>query len=216
MDFDEFCAAALSVHQLEALDGWEQHARCAYEIFEEYGNRKIMIEELASVYSQFEMSSLSITTEWELTSDLTWFSFPLFQEFGISPCVPVHAVLNDWIRHTDGKLSFRGYMKLLHGVPPRSLAKVVWYFGFIQNSTLIASFVWMSFSRIGVSWQSSENCIYLCTIEKPNAWSCVGGSCIYLFIIQCIHKYVYTLLCICLCSFKIYGDDISISLRSAK
>ncbi|GAB4853258.1 hypothetical protein Ancab_017444 [Ancistrocladus abbreviatus] len=29
MDFEEFCAAALSVHQLEALDRWEQHARCA-------------------------------------------------------------------------------------------------------------------------------------------------------------------------------------------
>lgn len=49
MDFEEFCAATLSVHQLEALDGWEQHARCAYEIFEKEGNRAIMIEELASV-----------------------------------------------------------------------------------------------------------------------------------------------------------------------
>jgi kinase len=49
MDFDEFCTAALSVHQLEALDRWEQHARCAYEIFEKDGNRAIMIEELASV-----------------------------------------------------------------------------------------------------------------------------------------------------------------------
>ncbi|XLR43107.1 hypothetical protein S83_027767, partial [Arachis hypogaea] len=26
MDFDEFCAATLSVHQLEAVDQWEQHA----------------------------------------------------------------------------------------------------------------------------------------------------------------------------------------------
>lgn len=49
MDFEEFCAAALSVHQLEALDRWEQHARCAYELFEKDGNRAIMIEELASV-----------------------------------------------------------------------------------------------------------------------------------------------------------------------
>ncbi|XP_052193107.1 CDPK-related kinase 5 isoform X2 [Diospyros lotus] len=48
MDFEEFCAAALSVHQLEALDQWEQHARCAYEIFEKNGNRAIVIEELAS------------------------------------------------------------------------------------------------------------------------------------------------------------------------
>jgi len=49
MDFEEFCAAALSVHQLEALDRWEQHARCAYELFEKDGNRAIVIEELASV-----------------------------------------------------------------------------------------------------------------------------------------------------------------------
>ncbi|KAI4327477.1 hypothetical protein L6164_019932 [Bauhinia variegata] len=92
MDFDEFCAAALSVHQLEALDRWEQHARCAYELFEKDGNRAIVIEELAS-------------------------------ELGLGPSVPVHAVLHDWIRHTDGKLSFLGFVKLLHG-PSRSLARI--------------------------------------------------------------------------------------------
>lgn len=93
MDFEEFCAAATSVYQLEALDRWEQHARCAYELFEKDGNRTIMIEELAS-------------------------------ELGLSPTVPVHAVLHDWIRHTDGKLSFLGFVKLLHGISSRSLAKV--------------------------------------------------------------------------------------------
>ncbi|CAN4079629.1 unnamed protein product [Withania somnifera] len=93
MDFEEFCAAALSVHQLEALDRWEQHARCAYEIFEKEGNRAIMIEELAS-------------------------------ELGLSPSVPVHAVLHDWLRHTDGKLSFLGFAKLLHGVSSHSITKV--------------------------------------------------------------------------------------------
>ncbi|KAK6798452.1 hypothetical protein RDI58_006155 [Solanum bulbocastanum] len=93
MDFEEFCAAALSVHQLEAFDRWEQHARCAYEIFEKEGNRAIMIEELAS-------------------------------ELGLSPSVPVHAVLHDWLRHTDGKLSFLGFAKLLHGVSSRSITKV--------------------------------------------------------------------------------------------
>lgn len=92
MDFEEFCAAALSVHQLEALDRWEQHARCAYELFDKDGNRAIMIEELAS-------------------------------ELGLGPSVPVHAVLHDWIRHTDGKLSFLGFVKLLHGVSSRALAK---------------------------------------------------------------------------------------------
>lgn len=49
MDFEEFCAATVSVHQLEVLDRWEQHARCAYELFEKEGNRAIVIDELASV-----------------------------------------------------------------------------------------------------------------------------------------------------------------------
>ncbi|KAM7516563.1 hypothetical protein LguiA_006146 [Lonicera macranthoides] len=93
MDFEEFCGATLSVYQLEASEQWEQHARCAYELFEKDGNRAIVIEELAS-------------------------------ELGLSPSVPVHAVLHDWIRHTDGKLSFLGFVKLLHGVSSRSLAKV--------------------------------------------------------------------------------------------
>ncbi|KAG8497933.1 hypothetical protein CXB51_007259 [Gossypium anomalum] len=92
MDFEEFCAAALSVHQLEAFDHWEQHARCAYELFEKDGNRAIVIEELAS-------------------------------ELGLGPSIPVHAVLNDWIRHTDGKLSFLGFVKLLRGPSSRAVAK---------------------------------------------------------------------------------------------
>lgn len=45
------------------------------------------------------------------------------QELGLGPSVPVHAVLHDWIRHTDGKLSFLGFVKLLHGVSSRTLAK---------------------------------------------------------------------------------------------
>lgn len=53
LDFEEFCAAAISVHQLEGMDSWEQHARRAYELFEKDGNRPIMIEELASVCSPF-------------------------------------------------------------------------------------------------------------------------------------------------------------------
>ncbi|KAL2897452.1 CDPK-related kinase 5 [Bienertia sinuspersici] len=34
MDFEEFCAAILSAYQLEALERWDQHARCANELFE--------------------------------------------------------------------------------------------------------------------------------------------------------------------------------------
>lgn len=58
MDFDEFCAATLSIHQLEGLDRWEQHARCAYELFEKDGNRAIVIEELASVRASDSLSSV--------------------------------------------------------------------------------------------------------------------------------------------------------------
>ncbi|KAL3534698.1 hypothetical protein ACH5RR_003159 [Cinchona calisaya] len=92
MDFEEFCAAGISVHQLEGMESWEQHARRAYELFEKDGNRPIMIEELAS-------------------------------ELGLSPSVPVHVVLQDWIRHADGKLSFLGFVRLLHGVSSRTFQK---------------------------------------------------------------------------------------------
>ncbi|EYU20808.1 hypothetical protein ABFS82_11G014300 [Erythranthe guttata] len=92
LDFEEYCAAAISVHQLEGSEGWEQHARNAYELFEKNGNRPIMIEELAS-------------------------------ELGLSPSVPVHVVLQDWIRHSDGKLSFLGFVRLLHGVSARTFQK---------------------------------------------------------------------------------------------
>ncbi|KAK3017328.1 hypothetical protein RJ639_005481, partial [Escallonia herrerae] len=92
LDFEEFCAAAISVHQLEGMEGWEQHARRAYELFEKDGNRPIMIEELAS-------------------------------ELGLSPSVPIHVVLQDWIRHSDGKLSFLGFVRLLHGISSRAFQK---------------------------------------------------------------------------------------------
>ncbi|XP_061364785.1 CDPK-related kinase 7-like [Gastrolobium bilobum] len=92
LDFEEFCAAAISVHQLEGMESWEQHARRAYDVFEKDGNRPIMIEELAS-------------------------------ELGLSPSVPIHLVLQDWIRHSDGKLSFLGFVRLLHGVSSRVVQK---------------------------------------------------------------------------------------------
>ncbi|XP_027349860.1 CDPK-related kinase 3 isoform X1 [Abrus precatorius] len=47
MDFEEFCAAATSTYQLEALDRWEDIANTAFEHFEREGNRVISIEELA-------------------------------------------------------------------------------------------------------------------------------------------------------------------------
>ncbi|CAN8308011.1 unnamed protein product [Cochlearia groenlandica] len=92
LDFEQFCASALSVHQLEAMGMWKQHARRAYELFEKDGNRPIMIDELAS-------------------------------ELGLGPSIPVHVVLKDWIRHSDEKLSFLGFVRLLHGVSSRTLQK---------------------------------------------------------------------------------------------
>ncbi|KAI7739319.1 hypothetical protein M8C21_029386 [Ambrosia artemisiifolia] len=92
MDFEEFGATAISIHQLEAMDNWEQLARRAYDLFEKDGNRPIMIEELAS-------------------------------ELGLSPSIPVHVVLQDWIRHADGKLSFLGFVRLLHGASSRAFQK---------------------------------------------------------------------------------------------
>lgn len=51
MGFEEFCAAAISVHQLEALEGWEQIASDAFDHFEQEGNRVISVEELARVWN---------------------------------------------------------------------------------------------------------------------------------------------------------------------
>jgi hypothetical protein len=43
MYFEEFCAAAISTYQLEALEGWEQIAFTAFEHFEQEGNRVISV-----------------------------------------------------------------------------------------------------------------------------------------------------------------------------
>ncbi|KAB5551706.1 hypothetical protein DKX38_009017 [Salix brachista] len=76
LDFEEFSAVAISVHQLEGMDCWEQHVRRAYELFEKDGNRPTMFDELAS-----EM------------------------------------------RHSDGRLTFLGFVRLLHGVSSRAFQK---------------------------------------------------------------------------------------------
>jgi len=49
MDFEEFCAAAISVYQLEVHPEWDRIATTAFEYFEETGNRVISVEELAQV-----------------------------------------------------------------------------------------------------------------------------------------------------------------------
>ncbi|CAH9111932.1 unnamed protein product [Cuscuta epithymum] len=47
MNFEEFCAAAISVYHLEAHENWDQIASTAFENFEREGNRVISVEELA-------------------------------------------------------------------------------------------------------------------------------------------------------------------------
>lgn len=86
LDFEEFCVAAISTYQLEALEGWEKIASAAFECFEREGNRVISVEELA-------------------------------QEMNLGPTS--YTLLKDWIRTSDGKLSFLGYTKFLHGVTIR-------------------------------------------------------------------------------------------------
>ncbi|KAL9673248.1 hypothetical protein QQ045_029502 [Rhodiola kirilowii] len=47
LDFEEFCAAAISIYQLEVLENWEDIASTAFEYFELEGNHVTSIEELA-------------------------------------------------------------------------------------------------------------------------------------------------------------------------
>ncbi|KAL6982150.1 Cyclin-dependent kinase 4, partial [Sarracenia purpurea var. burkii] len=68
MDFEEFCAAAISTHQLEALEGWERIASTAFEHFEQEGNRIISVEELARELNMGP-TAFSILKDWIRGSD---------------------------------------------------------------------------------------------------------------------------------------------------
>lgn len=68
MDFEEFCAAATSTYQLEALDGWEDIACAAFEHFESEGNRVISIEELARELN-LGPSAYSVLRDWIRNTD---------------------------------------------------------------------------------------------------------------------------------------------------
>nr|DAD18025.1 TPA_asm: hypothetical protein HUJ06_019488 [Nelumbo nucifera] len=63
MDFEEFCAAAISIYQLEALEGWEQIASTAFQYFEQEGNRIISVEELAGEMN-LGPTAYSILRDW--------------------------------------------------------------------------------------------------------------------------------------------------------
>ncbi|EFH58344.1 hypothetical protein ARALYDRAFT_483834 [Arabidopsis lyrata subsp. lyrata] len=87
MYFEEFCAAAISIHQLEAGDAWEEIATVGFQHFETEGNRVITIEELA-------------------------------RELNVGASAYGH--LREWVRSSDGKLSYLGFTKFLHGVTLRA------------------------------------------------------------------------------------------------
>lgn len=55
MDFEEFCAAAISTYQLEAREEWQHIASTAFEHFEQEGNRAISVEELVRVCKNQDM-----------------------------------------------------------------------------------------------------------------------------------------------------------------
>ncbi|KAL1562198.1 Cyclin-dependent kinase 4 [Salvia divinorum] len=67
MEFEEFCAAAISTYQLEALERWEEIASTAFEHFEEEGSRAISVEELARELN-VGASAYSMLRDW-LRSD---------------------------------------------------------------------------------------------------------------------------------------------------
>lgn len=68
MTFEEFSAAAISPHQLEALQGWETIANTAFQYFELEGNRAISIEALAQEMNVGE-SAHSTLKDWIRSSD---------------------------------------------------------------------------------------------------------------------------------------------------
>lgn len=68
MDFEEFCAAAISPYQLEALERWEEIAGTAFQQFEQEGNRVISVEELAQELN-LAPTHYSIVQDWIRKSD---------------------------------------------------------------------------------------------------------------------------------------------------
>ncbi|KAG5067371.1 hypothetical protein AAZX31_04G211800 [Glycine max] len=68
MDFEEFCAAAISVYQLEVHQEWDRIATTAFEYFEETGNRVISVEELAQEMNLVP-SAYSLMGDWIRKSD---------------------------------------------------------------------------------------------------------------------------------------------------
>lgn len=72
LDFEEFCVAAVSTYQLEALEGWEKIASTAFECFEREGNRVISVEELAQVRTSLLRNKTCIGSNVKLAKSMTF------------------------------------------------------------------------------------------------------------------------------------------------
>jgi Ca2+-binding EF-hand superfamily protein len=68
LDFEEFCAAAISVYQLEVHPDWDKIATAAFDYFDEEGNRVISLEELAQVCTFFLRAHLPTCVNFVLKS----------------------------------------------------------------------------------------------------------------------------------------------------
>ncbi|CAJ2667371.1 cdpk-related protein kinase-like protein [Trifolium pratense] len=68
LDFEEFCAAAISVYQLEVHPDWDKIATAAFDYFDEEGNRVISLEELAQEMN-LGPSAYSLMGDWIRKSD---------------------------------------------------------------------------------------------------------------------------------------------------
>ncbi|KAF9671040.1 hypothetical protein SADUNF_Sadunf12G0005500 [Salix dunnii] len=68
MGFEEFCAAAISMYQLEALEEWENIATEAFGFFEQEGNQVISVEQLAQEMN-LGPAAYSVVKDWIRSSD---------------------------------------------------------------------------------------------------------------------------------------------------
>ncbi|XP_074281601.1 CDPK-related kinase 4-like [Silene latifolia] len=68
IDFEEFCAAAISVYQIEALEDWDKIAAIAYQHFEQEGNRRISVEEFSREMN-LSPTAYPLVKDWIRASD---------------------------------------------------------------------------------------------------------------------------------------------------